>query len=61
MHGENLKLMYISLHMKHPLFLSDFNKTWIFSTDFRKVLKYWISWKSVFPADGRTDEHTWRS
>ena len=26
--------MYICLHVKYPLFLSDFNDTWIFSTDF---------------------------
>jgi len=28
--------MYISLHIKYPLFSSDFNQTGIFSTDFRK-------------------------
>jgi len=28
--------MYIGLHVKYPLFLSDFNDTWIFSTYFRK-------------------------
>ena len=28
--------MYIGLHVKYPLFLSNFNETCIFSTDFRK-------------------------
>ena len=37
--------MYVSLHVKYLLPLSDFNKTLIFSTGFRKILKY-ISWKS---------------
>jgi flagellar biosynthesis/type III secretory pathway chaperone len=28
--------MYIGLHVKYRLYMSDFNKTWILSTDFSK-------------------------
>ena len=39
--------MYIGRHVKCPLFYSDFNETYIFAADFRKTLKYQISWESV--------------
>jgi len=55
---------YIGPHVKHTLLLSDFNKTWICSTDFRKMFKYQISLKSVqwepncyMRTGGQTDSH----
>ena len=35
----------ILIFRKHPLFLSDFNKIWVFSTDIRKILKHQTSKK----------------
>jgi len=35
--------MYIGLHVQYPLLLLDFNETWIFSTEIRKILKHQIS------------------
>ena len=57
--------MYIGLHVKCPLFLSDFNETRFFSTDFRKkknpqisnFIKIRLVGAELFDADGRTDRH----
>jgi len=52
--------MNVGLRSKNPLFLPDFNETWIISTGFRKILKYQISWKSVQwepRCSLRTDRH----
>ena len=54
--------MYIGLHVKYPILLSDFNEIWVFSTDFQKIFKYSFSWNPFSesqvpcaPTDGRTD------
>ena len=39
--------MWKRLQVKYPLLLSDFNETWILSTDLRRKLKYQVSSKSV--------------
>jgi hypothetical protein len=59
--------MYLDLHVKYPLFLSDFNGTWFISTKFRLIFKYQIARVSIpvgyelFYADGRTDGQTYMS
>jgi hypothetical protein len=44
--------MYIGLHVKYPLYLSDFNETWIFSTKFHEIRAVGAE---LFHADGQTD------
>ena len=55
--------MYVDIYVKYSLFLLYLNEILIFPADFRKTLKYKISWNStqweaVFPCgqtDGQTD------
>ena len=41
--NETLLYMYIDLHEKYPLFLSDFNENLIIATGFRKIFKHQVS------------------
>jgi hypothetical protein len=55
-HGSR---MYTDIHVKYPLLLSEFNETWIFSTDLKKFQTNFMKIRHVgaefFHADGRTD------
>jgi hypothetical protein len=45
--SEIWSTLYSGVHVKYQLFFSEFNETWIFLADFRKILKYQISRKSI--------------
>ena len=59
------KKKYGVIHTKYSLFLSEFNKTWIFSKDFLKILINFhenpSSGSRVVPSRQTTDGQTWRS
>jgi len=64
---NKLPHIYIGLHVKCALFLSDFNDTWIFSEDFRPKNPSNIESHKNFSnvsrvvSRGWTDRLTWRS
>ena len=68
---DMIKYIYIYIYYsscKVPFILILFKETLVFSTDFRKILKYHISWKSIMwkPScsvgmEGQSDGKTWRS
>ena len=64
---QDIIVMCRGHNIKYQLFLSDFNQTWIFVTDFQKILKYQTSWFSVHLelscsmwTDGKTEMTTLR-
>lgn len=53
--------MYVGLQVKYLSFLSVFNKTWIFSSDLRKTLKYQITRKSLYVTNAPTQITLWKT
>jgi hypothetical protein len=55
--------MYVRLHVKYPLLLSDFNETWTFlnrikkNTQISTLMKIRPVGAELFHADGRADGH----
>jgi hypothetical protein len=49
----------LGLHVKYPIFLPDFNKAWLFSTDIPIIPQYQISWgmvrDKVYSGNSRTE------
>jgi len=60
-------LICIGLQLKNPLFLADFNGSWILSIEFRKntlipnFMKIRPVGAEMFHEGGRTDRQTWRN
>ena len=52
--------MYIGVHVKYPLFLSDFNATWIFSTDFSKNTQI-SNFMKILPVGAELLHEDWRT
>jgi len=55
--------IYVALRVESPLFLPDFNETWNFLTDFRKIrtssfMKIHSVGAEIFHTDRRTDGRT---
>ena len=67
--SEILSYMWKRLYVKYPFIFSDFNETWIFSTNFRKNVNIKFHQNpfsgsqavSCGQTDGWTDRLTWRS
>jgi len=58
---QGIIIRYIYNHVNYPLLLPNFNESWIFLMDFKKILKYQIllksvQWKQLFHVVDRHNE-----